>query len=235
MTKTRSNRKNSLAIRKLTGVSLLLALCVALTMVANYAVINGFSLNLALVPVVVGAIVYGPLAGLFLGTCVGALTIAAPATINMIGLIDSATTASPHHGLIVFETVLVCLIKMAMAGLIPGLIFKAFRKKHFNVGVILASLSAPVINTGLFALFMSTMLRSDVNAAFVANSGKTFAAVLFGVLIGVNFFIEFAINAALSPAVLYLSKYAFRNVNIGSGAIGKQEDLKPATKTNSAE
>ena len=219
-------------IRRLTGIALLLALAVALGFVANYVQIGSFSMNLSLIPVVMSAILYGPVAGLLVGLAVGGITIAAPATLSMITALETATGNS-HDGLIVFETVLVCLVKMAMAGLIPGFIFKGLKKKHFNLAVILASVSAPIINTGIFSLFMLTLMYQDINLAFNTTGANMFYFVFVG-LIGVNFFIEFGINAALSPMMVYLTRFAFRNVRTGSDVIGKQVDTQKENLSSSS-
>lgn len=214
-------RKNSRNVRRLTGISLLLALAIALGFLANYVQFGPFSITLSLIPIVVSSILYGPIAGLVTGLCVGAVTVIAPATLSMITALQSVSSLPGY--VVVLETILVCLVKMGLAGLVPGLVFKALGKKHFNIGVILSSLLAPICNTGLFAFFMSTMMRNDLNAAFNA-SGANFADFLFVGMIGVNFLVEFAINAAIAPALIYVCKYAFKNVNLGTDVLGKKDD-----------
>lgn len=221
MTNTRTNSKKK--IRRLTGISLLLALAVSLGLIANYVTFGPVSITLSLIPIVMGAVIYGPVAGLILGLAVGAITIVAPATFQMIAALQGVSSLPAY--VITIETVVVCLVKMGMAGLIPGFIFKALRKKHFNLGVILAGISAPIVNTGLFAFFMSTLMRTDLNNAY-NQGGSNFAYFLFIGMIGINFLIEFAVNAILSPAMVYVSRFAFKNVNLGTDVIGKQGDEK---------
>ncbi len=221
MTNTRTDSKKK--IRRLTGVSLLLALAVALGLIANYVTIGTVSITLSLIPIVMGAVIYGPVAGLILGLAVGVITNVAPATLQMIAALQGVSSLPAY--VVTIETVVVCLVKMGMAGLIPGLIFKALRKKHFNLGVILAGISAPIVNTGLFALFMATLMRTDLNNAY-NQAGSNFAYFLFIGMIGINFIIEFAVNAILSPAMVYVSRFAFKNVNLGTEVIGKQEEAK---------
>lgn len=212
--------RNNRTVRRMSGISLLLALAVALGFLANYVTFGPFSITLSLIPMVMCSIIYGPIAGMILGICVGAVTIVAPATLSMIGALQAVS--SLPEWLVAFETVIVCLVKMGLAGLVPGLIFKGLKKINFNLAVILASVSAPIVNTGMFAFFMSTMMRADLNAAY-NTAGANFAYFLFIGMIGVNFLVEFAVNAILSPSLVYLSKYAFKNVSLGTDIIGKQE------------
>lgn len=212
--------KNSRNIRRLTGISLLLAVAVALGFLANYVTFGPISITLSLIPLVMAGVIYGPIAGLIVGLAIGAVTIVAPGTISMIAALQSVSSLPAW--VVTLETIFVCLVKMGMAGLIPGLIFKFLKKKHFNLGVILAGISAPIVNTGLFAFFMSTLMRNDLNAAYNQN-GANFAYFLFIGMIGINFLVEFSVNAILSPALVYISKFALKNVNIGADIIGKHE------------
>ena len=213
--------KNSTKTRRLTGISLLLALAIALGFLANYVQFGPFSITLSLIPIVICAILYGPISGLICGLAVGAVTIVAPATLTMIATIQGVSSLPAW--VITIEIIFVCLVKMGMAGLIPGFIFKLLEKKHFNIGVILAGISAPIVNTGLFALFMSTLMRTDLNAAY-NTTGAAFSYFLFIGMIGINFIVEFSVNAVVSPALIYVCKYAFKNKNIGTNVIGKSNE-----------
>lgn len=216
---------NSTKVRRLTGISLLLALAIALGFLANYVQFGPFSITLSLIPIVICAILYGPISGLICGLAVGVVTIVAPATLAMISTMQSVSSLPAW--VVTIEIIAVCLIKMGLAGLIPGLIFKAFEKKHFNIGVILAGISAPIVNTGLFAFFMSTLMRSDLNAAY-NTTGANFGYFLFVGMIGINFIIEFSVNAIVSPALVYVCKFAFKNKNIGTNVIGNNGETEKA-------
>lgn len=216
---------NSTKVRRLTGISLLLALAIALGFLANYVQFGPFSITLSLIPIVICAILYGPISGLICGLAVGVVTIVAPATLAMISTMQSVSSLPAW--VVTIEIIAVCLIKMGLAGLIPGLIFKVFEKKHFNIGVILAGISAPIVNTGLFAFFMSTLMRSDLNAAY-NTTGANFGYFLFVGMIGINFIIEFSVNAIVSPALVYVCKFAFKNKNIGTNVIGNNGETEKA-------
>ena len=64
---------NSLLIKKLVGVATLTALVVALQFLSNYVKFGTVEMTLALIPIAVGAILYGPLVGGFLGFIMGVI------------------------------------------------------------------------------------------------------------------------------------------------------------------
>ncbi|WP_162849843.1 ECF transporter S component [Anaeroplasma bactoclasticum] len=199
--------KNSLLIKKLVGLATLTALVVALQFLSNYVKFGEVEITLALIPIVVGAILYGPLAGGFLGLVMGAIVITAPGTQGLFMPVNPAAT------------IILCLLKTGIAGLVAGLVFNLFsfiaRKNEnkktkitlFGVGVVLATLLVPVINTGLFM----------VGAVLFFNSLPYFAdfAVTWATVVTVNFAIEFTVSAVASPALVVLIKVLARNYNLG--------------------
>lgn len=220
-----SRKRNDKEVRRLAGSAMLLALAAALQLLSNYVQFGTFSITLALIPIVLAGILYGIVPGTLVGLAVGALTIAAPATYG--GYFFQTRPAA---------TIMICLVKMTMAGFLPALVFRFLRKRSFNAGVIVASLLAPLTNTGLFAagaaIFFYPVMEASINAQFA-----TPAAVLFLSWIGLNFVLEFVINAALSPALVYVSRFAFRKVNIGADDIGLQsgegsKDAEPVAENN---
>ena len=65
-------------------------------------------------------------------------------------------------------------------------------------GCIAAALVAPVVNTGVFAVGMLTVFR-PILAQYAG--GTDVVTYLFVACIGVNFLVEFAVNAVLSAAI----------------------------------
>ena len=74
------------------------------------------------------------------------------------------------------------------------------------VASIVASLCAPIVNTGIFALGCM-IIKNDVTsvAGQLGVSADNFVTLLFVALIGVNFFVEFTVNAVFSPALYKLT------------------------------
>lgn len=182
-------QEQSKMIHKITGMGILTALVVVMQFINNNFAIGVLSFNLAIFPIALGAIMYGPLVGLFLGVVDGAMVLMATGTGFFLAYNPLAT-------------VLLCLLKTGVAGLVAGLVMEPFKKKKEFVGVILASCLVPIINTGLFIL--GTFLIFGGAFGYEINADY-FVYILVG-LIGVNFFIEFAVNSSLSPVLYKLYK-----------------------------
>lgn len=129
--------KKDKKIKKMAMMASLTALTVVLQLIANYIVIGTVSINLALIPLVVAAILYGPLGGGFIGLVIGALILTAPSTGFFLG----------HNAL---ATVFLCLLKTSLAGVVAGGLFRILKKFRLDVAVILSALIVPIVNTALF-------------------------------------------------------------------------------------
>lgn len=181
-----------------------LALLAAIIVVLQQIVIplpGGLTLSLVLIPIVVGAVLFGPAAGAILGGVFGVVVTFLVITGRAGELSTMMWINNPA------VTVLVCLIKGIAAGWVAGLVAKAFKKRAF-VGILLAAAVAPIANTGIFLLGMLTVFR-EVMMTFAQNIGMNgVGAVYFAVvvLVGVNFVIELAANLILSPSIASIVK-----------------------------
>lgn len=191
------SRINQKLIRSV-QVAILLAIIVVLQLLSYVIKIGTFNLSLVLIPIVVGAVLYGPKTGAFLGGAFGVVTTLCCVTgMDVGGAV--LWNANP------FLTALICILKGAMAGLVAGLIATAFQnRKHPYVGITLAAVAAPLVNTGLFLLGLSTCFHSIL--LNWAGGTSVLYYILFG-LVGINFLIEFALNVFLSPAVVSIVKH----------------------------
>ena len=187
--------RNLQAIRKTVGTGVLMALVIVLQVFAGSIKVGPVSFTLSLVPIVLGAILYGPVVGAFLGGVFG-----------LVVTVATVTGADPG-AYMMFEklpvlTVILCLVKGIAAGLVAGLICRAFEKIGRSVpGIILAAVACPIVNTGLFCVFLLAFYR-DVAAAWMG--GTTYSNLLVYVLlgiVGVNFLVELGVNVILAPAI----------------------------------
>ena len=177
-------------IQKMAGTGMLFALEIVLQLIGNYVNIGPVNINLSLMPIVMGAVFFGPLSGLFLGLANGVVTILAPGT-------------SAFLAVNAFWTIVICLAKTGLAGLASGFIYKAFEKRHLIVGIVLASIIVPIINSGIFALGCLTVLRNWL----ISISGESNQVyVLFILVIGVNFLFELGVELLFTPALIYVFK-----------------------------
>lgn len=180
-------------------LGVLLSFVFVIQLFSAYLKIGTYSINLVLVPIVLGGIILGPLSGAILGFTSGVAALLAA----VIGL-DPATMvlleAYP------FLTVCVCIIKTTVAGLVSAYIYKWLKTKNRNVAIFATSASAPIINTGIFIL--GVLLMSDFFSAAAAAKGQTVIAYVILSLAGWNFIIELAVSLALAPSILRIAEIA---------------------------
>lgn len=182
--------KRKLQINEMTGIAILGALVVVLQLFSNYVQFGSVSITLSLIPIVVGAVIYGPLAGFMLGAVSGVLVFIAPSTMSLFW----------EYG--IFTTLMVCVFKMAIAGLVSGILYKLIYKKNNNLAGIIASVIVPIVNTGLFAI-AAYLFYYDLLEGFA--EGQNVIAFLFLSFIGINFIIELFVNSVLSTVVIRLT------------------------------
>ncbi len=174
--------------RTLVGTGILTAIVIVLQSMTLSIRLGQFSITLVLIPIVVGAALYGIKAGAWLGFVFGAFVV--------------ATDAGAFLAINVPGTVVTCVLKGMLAGLAAGLVYKLFENKNRWVAVISAAVVAPVVNTGIFLLgcrifFFPTINEWATNFGY-ASAGKY---MIFG-LVGGNFLLEAAVNIALSSAIV---------------------------------
>ena len=179
-------RSNHASVVRLTSLAILAALVVVLQTVASGIRIGPVPISLTLVPIVVGAILFGPGAGAGLGAVFGIVCLIAGIT-GADQFTNVLWVASP------FWLVVVCVGKAVLCGLCAGLVAKALRQRQ-TISCILAAF----VNTGVFAIGMLTVFKPVLQDY---AGGTNIVYFLFVAFIGVNFLVEFAVNAALSAAI----------------------------------
>lgn len=180
-------KKKFFTTKMIATTGVLLGVEIVLQLIGNYVVIPGgfANLNFSLIIITLGAILYGPIVGGFLGLVSGALTLISPSTMSYFFVV------SP------IGTILACLLKTTIAGIVAGFIFNALKNKNDLLGSILASLSAPILNTGIFAIFCVIFFKQRL---LEINPNNISAALFLG-LIGINFIFEIIVNIAIVPAL----------------------------------
>ena len=175
--------------KRVTGMAVLLALVVVLQAFGGSITVGAVQLNFTLIPIVLGAILYGAIVGAALGFACG-LVVLIQVIMGMVPFYTLIWTNDP------VVTTLTCIVKTTVAGLVSGLLFSWLSKKNGLVAVFVASGIVPVINTALFivgCLFMTAVGE-------MANGENVFTYILVG-LVTFNFFVEFAINLIVAPAI----------------------------------
>ena len=183
-----NNRSKKVDIVKLVGVALFTAIVVVLQYLGSFIKFGPFSISLVLVPIVIGAALYGRTAGAWLGFVFSVVVLLQPDT----ALFYQANFAG---------TIITVLLKGTLAGLLAGVAYKALEKKNVTLAVIAAAVTCPVVNTGLF-LLGSVVFFMDTIKTWAAGT-NVFVFMIVG-LVGFNFLFELAVNMLLSPVVVRL-------------------------------
>ena len=166
--------------KKIAGVGLLTAVVVVLQLLGSFIHFGPFSISLVLIPIVVGASLYGVLSGAWLGLAFGI-------TVLISG--NAAAFLAVNQG--------------ALAGLLAGAVYKAIEKKNKVVATIVAAIICPVVNTGIF-LIGCRLFFFDTIKTWAAGT-NVFVYMITG-LVGFNFLFELGLNIILSPTIVKLTK-----------------------------
>lgn len=180
--------------RTIVGLGLLTAIVVVLQALGANIRFGLFSITLVLVPIIVGAALYGIKAGAWLGF--------------VFSVVVLFTDSAAFMAVSIPGTIATVILKGTLAGIAAGAVYKALADKNQLVAVIVAGIVAPVVNTGVFILGCYAFFY-DTLAEWGAAAGFTnVTAFIFLGLIGVNFLVEFIVNMALAAAIVQV-------VNIG--------------------
>ena len=214
--------------KKIVGIGLFTAIVLVLQFLGGSIRFGMFSISLVLVPIVVGAAVYGWQAGAWLGFDFGVAVLL-------------SGDAAAFLAVDVFGTILTVLVKGTAAGLCTGLVYKAMHgvlnkfsqkrvqvmKKSYGIGdcceaaaygyvsrnnkylaVLISAIVCPVVNTGIFLLGCRLFFFETITAWGTAAGFANAASYMFIGLAGTNFLIELATNLFLSPVIVRLISFA---------------------------
>ena len=177
--------------KNMVGIGLFTAIVMVLQFLGGGIKFGMFSISLVLVPIVVGAALYGWKAGAWLGLSFGvAVLLSGDAAAFMV--VDP------------LGTVLVVLVKGAACGFFAGLVYHLLSKVHHVVAVFAAAVICPIVNTGVFLLGCQIFFLETVSAWGAALGFETVGAYMFLGLAGANFMIELVVNLVLGPVIVRL-------------------------------
>lgn len=194
--------------RTVAGLGLFTAIVIVLQFLGSFIKFGPFSISLVLIPIVVGAALYGFWGGAWLGF-----------------VFSVAVFLSGDAGLFLavnpLGTILTVILKGTLAGLAAGLVYHWLGKKevylNLTVGgqekwstdfaVSLAAIVAPVVNTGIFLIGCRLFFYETVAGwADASGFGDHVVRYMFLGLVGGNFLFELLVNLILSPVIVRLIK-----------------------------
>lgn len=185
--------------KKLVGLSVLTAIIIVLQALAISIRFGIFNITLVLIPIVVGAALYGYKAGAWLGF--------------VFSVVVLFTDAGAFLAISVPGTIVTVILKGTLAGLAAGIVYLALEKVNKYLACVVAAICAPIVNTGIFLigcrLFFYETIKGWAEGAGFASAG---AFMIVG-LVGTNFLVEMVINIILSPTILRLVNLGKQSVN----------------------
>ena len=185
---------------KIVGGGILAAIVIILQLLSTFGFHMGsVPISLVLIPIAIGAILYGPLMGAFLGGVFGIVVIA-----MILGGLDPVSMTMMQFNAIC--TILTCLLKGILSGLVCGLVYKAFSKiNQRTIGTVIGTLLCPIINTGFYVLMVVFVFRELMEKILKVKGGKAVFTALMG-LISVNVISEIVITVVFTPIVIRIIK-----------------------------
>lgn len=148
--------------------------------------VGPLNMTLTMVPIAIGAMLLGPLAGGVLGMFYG-----------FTSLYDAVSGASVMTGIFFqispLNTVILCVVTRAIVGLATGWLFRLFRRadKHHTLCYFLGGLAAPLLNTLLFMGYIVLVFyRTDFVQERVAALGASGPLMFVVLSVGVQGIVE---------------------------------------------
>ena len=202
--------KNRTNVRWLTQLALLVAILLVLNYTPlGYLQVGPLSMSLLTIPVAIGAMTLGPVAGAILGGVFG--TTSFVSALRTPSVMSAAMLQASPVG-----TFITCFVARVLMGLCTALIFNALRKampKNEKLACFLGGLSAPVLNT---VFFMGFLVLIFYNCDYVQNLANTLGAqnafMFIVLLVGVQAIFEWVLCCVVAGAAsLPVRKYLKMN------------------------
>lgn len=190
-------------VQKLTVHALLIAVICVIAFVPLKTL--GLEITLTMVPVAVGATLFGPATGLLLGTVFGVVSFLQCLGFSPFGA--SLLSIDP------FLTFLVCVPTRAAAGLLTGMTASLAKKaltndRRHTVAYVLGSVVAPILNTVLFMTVLCLCFyQTELVQGFCDTLGATNPVTFILLFVGINGLVEIIAGIVLAlPLTKAMSK-----------------------------
>lgn len=192
---------NSGKIYRTVGLGILTAIIVVLQVITTYFPVKPFAITLALIPIVIGAALFGSKAGAYLGAVFSVVVV-------LMCIFGADLGGSMVWNANPFLCVVLCMLKGTLAGFCAGLVYNALSKKNAVLGTALAAVVCPVVNTGVFILGMIFLFKPLLQT-WAGGSDVIYYSVTG--LAGINFLVELGVNIILVPVVVQVVNAVSKN------------------------
>ena len=167
----------------------------------GYLRIGAVEMTFIMIPVAVGAITLGEKSGAFLGLVFGVSSF-----IQCFGMSPFGAALLQINPIF---TLIMCLVPRFLMGYLCGVIYKLLAKAKKGIAVIIASFSAPVINTILFiASLMVLFGKTDFIMGMRAGTENLMAFLI--AFVGLNGVMEIVTTTLIAPPVALAVEKAVR-------------------------
>lgn len=194
--------------RKLTTLAIFTALILVLQLVSalltRFVPVLPVSITLTLVPIVVGAALYGVSAGAYLGGVMGAVVL-----LFCIVSLDAGGAMLWNSNPLLCA--LVCMVKGIAAGAVAALVYRGLCDKNATAAAVTAGICAPTVNTALFVAGMFLFFKDNLmvwTQLWADQTGHAADPVFYAILglAGINYLLELAVNLVLAPVIVRIIK-----------------------------
>ncbi len=175
----------------------------------GYLKAGAIEITFITIPVIIGAVLLGPVGGLFLGAVFGITSF-----IQCFGMSTFGVALFSVNPL---RTAIVCIVPRVLMGWLTAVIFKAISSKDKTsfVQYLVASIAGPLLNTILFTgtlllLFNNAPIIIQLKEQFGSTNVMAFAAAF----VGVNGLIEAGVCAVLGTALCKALSVAMKKMKI---------------------
>ena len=175
----------------------------------GYLKAGAIEITFITIPVIIGAVLLGPVGGLFLGAVFGITSFIQCFGMSTFGV--ALFSVSP------LRTAIVCIVPRVFMGWLTAVIFKAISSKDKTsfVQYLVASIAGPLLNTVLFTgtlllLFNNAPIIIQLKEQFGSTNVMAFAAAF----VGVNGLIEAGVCAVLGTALCKALSVAMKKMKI---------------------
>ena len=189
-------------LKKMVGIALLMAMVVVMQAISGIIPpVSGFPISLVLIPIVLGAALFGPGAGAILG-----------GTFGVVVFVNCVTGADPGGAMVFQANPVLCFLvvmgKGILAGAASGWVYRLLKDKNPDVAMICAAIICPVVNTGVF---IACMLLFFIEVLKAWAAGADVVGYILSGLILVNFVPELIINLVASPVSIHIKRIVQRD------------------------
>lgn len=143
------------------------------------------AINLTLIPIVIGAVMYGPAMATWLGFVSAFAILVTPSTVFF-------------YDISWYGTAITVLTKGIVSGACAAYVYKLVGRINRFLGVLAASIVCPVVNTGIFTIGC-LIFFNDHFTEMSSEAGVNILYFIIVLYVGWNFVLELVANVALSP------------------------------------